>query len=308
MKNSMKILFKSMLLLSLAIGFFACDDDDSSDAPQTIVEIAAEDDRFTTLVSALQRTGLDMTLEGDGPFTVFAPTDDAFQASGIDLNSLTDTELSNVLLYHVFVGTAIMAADIQEGDTYATTANNTGPGNSQLSLYINKSGSAVKLNGAVDVVLTDIEGTNGVIHAINNVLLPLDIVGHAQANANLSTLVSTLTDADLVSTLQTPGEEFTVFAPTNQAFDDASDIVATLDTQEKLQGVLLYHVVSGNVRSSALSNGAVSTARSDNATVMVNVDSGVTVEDAQGNIRTVVLADIQGTNGVVHVINGVLVP
>ncbi|MFT5385176.1 MAG: transforming growth factor-beta-induced protein, partial [Saprospiraceae bacterium] len=275
-----------IFILALPLFFAACGNDDDADPePQSIVEIAAGDDQFSTLVDALTRVGLVSVLEGSGPFTVFAPTNDAFTASGVDLSALTDEQLTEVLLYHV-LGAEITSSAIQEGQTYTTTAANTAPGDNQLSLLIEKTGSAVQLNGSVNVTTADVDATNGVIHIIDDVLLPLDVVGHAIANSNFSSLVTTLGAAsgDLVTTLQTAGP-FTVFAPLNSAFDAISATTATLDA-DQLAKVLLYHVVSGNVRSTALSNGQVVESLNDGLTFTVNIDGSVTITDANGGTST----------------------
>jgi uncharacterized surface protein with fasciclin (FAS1) repeats len=132
---------------------------------QNIVEIAVNDGRFETLVTALTATGLDETLRGDGPFTVFAPTDDAFNAlpDGTIEALLDDTEtLSNILLYHVVSG-KVMAADVVNLDSAETVLGE--------SVDINVSGETVMVNDA-QVIITDIEASNGVIHVIDSVLLP----------------------------------------------------------------------------------------------------------------------------------------
>ena len=139
-----------IFLFVLPLFFAACGSDDETPEPepQSIVEIATGDDQFSTLVEALTRVNLVSTLEGAGPFTVFAPTNAAFTASGVVLSDLSDEELREVLLYHV-LGASITSSDIQEGQTYTTTATNTGPDNNALSILIEKAGTDVKINGAV---------------------------------------------------------------------------------------------------------------------------------------------------------------
>jgi transforming growth factor-beta-induced protein len=306
-------LWSLLLLTAFALGFAACNNDDDEQpmtptTEQTIVEVAAGDAQFSTLVSALERVGLVATLEGPGPFTVFAPTNAAFAALGIDLATVSDQALTEILLYHVFGG-EVKAGDLQEGQTYATTAATTGPGNTQLSLLVEKTGSMVRVNNAASVTSADIITKNGVIHVIDAVLLPLDVVGHAAANSNFSQLVGALSAApgDLVSVLQGTGP-FTVFAPLNSAFEAISGTIATL-TPEQIANVLTYHVVGGaNVRSSALTNGQVVTTVNGD-TFVVNISgSNVSITDKTGNNVSVVLADVQGTNGVIHVITEVLIP
>lgn len=305
-------LFLWFFLGMLAVSIVACDDDDDDVKPnteKTVAEIAADDPQFSTLVAALERVDLVDVLNGDGPFTVFAPTNDAFTALGVNLSSLSDAELSEILLYHVFAGQAIKAADIPSGQTYLGTAANTGSGNTNLSLLVEPKSGTVTLNGNVKVTTADIVGKNGVIHVIDAVLLPLDVVGHAAANSNFSELVSALGAAsgNLVSVLQGEGP-FTVFAPLNSAFQAISSTVATL-TDDQLAAVLTYHVVAGaNVRSTALTNGQV-VSTVNGQTFTVNITGGnVTIKDATGATANVVLTDVQATNGVIHVLDKVILP
>ncbi len=301
--------FINALFLAVAVlAFSACDDEDEPTlAEQTLTEIASDDPQFSTLVGALQRVNLDDVLNGTGPFTVFAPTNAAFQALGVDLTTLTDDQLEEILLYHV-LGAQVKAGDIATGQTYATTAAQTGPGNTQLAILIEKTGSQVKINGNATVTTADIVGKNGVIHVIDKVLLPLDVVGHAAANSNFTQLVGALGSAsgNLTTVLSGTGP-FTVFAPLNSAFEAIAGVTAGL-TAEQLSKVLTYHVVAGNVRSSALTNGQVVTTV-NGETFTINISgSNVTITDAKGETATVVLTDVQATNGVIHVINKVILP
>ncbi len=303
------LIFKFLFVLAIFTGFQSCGDDeevivDPVVEEKNIVGTATDDGRFTTLIAALNRTGLTSTLEGDGPFTVFAPTDDAFTALGVNLDDLSDDDLTGILLYHVF-GASIESKDLAEGQTYATTANTKGPGDKQLSLLIEKSTDGVKLNNVATVTTADVSATNGVIHVIDAVLQPLDVVGHAAANSNFTSLVGAVSDAGLVETLSGDGP-FTVFAPVNSAFEAISDVVAGLTTEE-LQGILTYHVAAGNVVSGDLTDGMeVPTVNTGKFTVTLG--NPVTITDATGATATVLLTDVQGTNGVIHVIDKVLLP
>lgn len=162
--------------------------------------------------------------------------------------------------------------------------------------------TAVKLNDSSKIIATDVVGTNGLVHVIDKVILPPTIVDIALANSSFSTLVSVLVKAELVETLKGEGP-FTVFAPTNDAFSafftqiDVSGIDQF--SKDELTPILLYHVVSGNVRSNQLSSGNVPTLNGD---INVNVGTTVTINEN----TSVVLVDVQATNGVVHVINKVL--
>jgi len=309
----MNSIFKFLLLAFLSIAIISCGDDDDDDGmmqeeeTNTIVDIAVGDAQFSTLVSALQRTNLVSTLQGDGPFTVFAPTNDAFAALGVDLASISDDALTEILLYHV-LGAEVKSTDLADGQTYASTAAATGPGGNALSMLVEKSGSGVIVNNSATVTTADVSADNGVIHIVNNVITPLDLVGHAQANSNFSSLVGALAGApgELVGVLQATGP-YTVFAPVNSGFDAISDVVATL-TGEQIASVLTYHVVSGaNVLSTDLSNDmTVTTVNGQDFTVLIG--EGVQLQDAGGNTSDVLITDVQATNGVIHALSNVIIP
>ena len=211
-----KFLWLFLFIAPLALSITSCDDD-SDDMEISMLDALEADDRFSTLVSALEQTGLDATVDFLDETTLFAPTDDAFAASGIDLGSLTDDQLANVLLYHLAVGN-FRASDIPSGQTYISSLLS-GPDDSRpgVSILVENSGG-ITING-IDVIDPDLTTDKGVIHAIDGVLLPLDIVGQASTNSNFEQLVGALglASEDLVSVLQGEGP-FTVFAPVNQAF------------------------------------------------------------------------------------------
>lgn len=307
----MNSIFKFLILAFLSIAIISCGDDDEEiiqeEETNTIVDIAVGDTQFSTLVSALQRTDLVSTLQGDGPFTVFAPTNAAFTALGVDLATISDDALTEILLYHV-LGAEVKSTDLADGQTYASTAAATGPGGNALSMLVEKSGSGVIVNNNASVTTADVSADNGVIHIVDNVITPLDLVGHAQANSNFSSLVGTLAGApgELVSVLQATGP-YTVFAPVNSGFDAISDVVATL-SGEQIASILTYHVISGaNVLSTDLSNDLkVTTVNGQDFTVLIG--DGVQLQDAGGNTSDVLLTDVQATNGVIHALSNVIIP
>ncbi len=275
----------------------------------TVVDIAVNDGSFTTLVAALQKAELVEALSGEGPFTVFAPTDDAFGdlLAQLDITAedlLNHPQLSDVLLYHVVSG-KVMSTDLSEGLEAETLKGDNVTISLEGGVFVNES----------EVVTADIEGSNGVIHVIDKVLVPEDfvletepeetIVDIAVNNGSFTTLVAALQKAELVEALSGEGP-FTVFAPTDDAF---GDLLAQLDitaedllNHPQLSDVLLYHVVSGKVMSTDLSEGMEApTLKGDN--IMVSLEGGVFINDSE-----VVTADIEGSNGVIHVIDQVLVP
>jgi transforming growth factor-beta-induced protein len=298
------------LLLIAFIGLFtfsSCSDNDEIiSESNTIVDIALGDEQFSTLVAALQKTNLVSVLQGSGPFTVFAPTNTAFsnllnQLGASSLDDISADALAPILLYHV-LGGAVSSSQLATG--YVSTVS-PGPNNSFVSLYINLDGG-VALNGSSNVTAADIVADNGIIHVIDEVLTPPTVVDVAIANGSFSTLVSAVVKAELVEALTSEGP-FTVFAPTNDAFSQLlTDLGAgSLDDipVNTLTDVLLYHVVSGNVRSTDLVAGMVPTLNSQ-AEIEVDLGSDVTLNST----TKVVAVDVQATNGVVHVIDKVLLP
>ena len=273
--------------------------DDTQDIPTNAQNTGTHD----SLVAALSHAGLVSALQGDGPFTVFAPTDDAFAAAGIDLTTFdTDEEnatLSDILLYHVVSG-SVYASDVTDG------MNAEALNGDDLSFAVSSDGT-VMVNGAT-VTSADVMASNGVIHVIDTVLMPPadlgDIPTVAQGTGIHTSLVAAVVQAELLSTLQGDGP-FTVFAPTDDAFAAAGIDLASLDTDEgkaALTDILLYHVVAGEVPSSAVTDGLVAAAvNGDDLTFTVG--EGVMVNDAN-----VVLADVPASNGVIHVIDKVLMP
>lgn len=304
----MTYLSRFLIISLLTVSLISCSEDPEPVVEtNTIVDIALADTQFSTLVSALQRTDLVSTLQGDGPFTVFAPTNAAFTALGVDLATISDDDLKEILLYHV-LGASVKSTDLADGQTYASTAAATGPGSNALSILVEKSGSGVKVNNAANVTTADVAADNGVIHIVDNVITPLDIVGHAQANSNFSSLVAALVDAPggLVSVLQGDGP-FTVFAPINTGFESISDVVATL-SGDQLASVLTYHVVSGaNVLSTDLSN-EMEVETVNGQTFMVHIGDKVQIQDAGENKSDVIITDVQATNGVIHALGNVIIP
>ncbi len=273
-----------------------------TDTPNDIPRTAECTGVHNSLVAGVIQAELLPTLQGNGPFTVFAPTDQAFADAGIDLAALDTVEgkaaLTDILLYHVIAG-EVPAANVTE--CLSATAVNGNP----LSFTVGANG--VMVNDA-NVTATDVPTSNGIIHVIDKVLSPTvtpnDIPRTAQCTGIHDTLVTAVVQAELLETLQSEGP-FTLFAPTDQAFADAGIDLAALDTVEGkavLTDILLYHVVSGEVPSSAVTE-CMTTTAVNGQTLAFTVGDGVMVNDA-----TVTLADVGTSNGVIHVIDKVLSP
>jgi len=273
-----------------------------TDTPNDIPRTAQCTGVHNSLVAGVIQAELLPTLQGDGPFTVFAPTDQAFSDAGIDLAALDTVEgkaaLTDILLYHVIAG-EVPASAVTE--CLSATAVNGNP----LSFTVGTNG--VMVNDA-NVTATDVPTSNGIIHIIDKVLSPTDtpndIPRTAQCTGIHDTLVTAVVQAELLETLQGSGP-FTLFAPTDQAFTDAGIDLAALNTAEgkaTLTDILLYHVVSGEVPSSAVTECMTATAV-NGQTLAFTVGDSVMVNGA-----TVTLADVGTSNGVIHVIDKVLSP
>jgi len=272
--------------------------------PMSITDHAIANPGFSSLVAGVVKAELADALDGEGTFTVFAPTNDAFDMLfadlGVGLDDLSKETLSSVILYHA-LGDIVPAASVSEGyfPTLSTAFDN------GINVKVAVDGGVV-LNSDSEVIATDVVATNGIIHAINKVIMPPTVVDLAIDNSDFSILVDAVVKAELAETLGGEGP-FTVFAPTNAAFESLFTTlgisgIADL-TKEDLEPILLAHVVSGNVASTALSNTDVQTLNAGKM-ISINIDDGVTIDES----ISVVLADIQGTNGIVHVIDKVIVP
>lgn len=265
-----------------------------------IIEVATDAGGFTSLLGALDDAGLTSTLQGTGPFTVFAPTDAAFTALG-DISGVDGAVVTNILLTHVVSGKLDSAA-VAAAASVDTLAN--------TSAAVDASGTPVTVGGAALSETVDVEASNGIIHAMDAVIVPPTILEVAAATADLSSLVTAVGTATLGAavdpdTLAGDGP-ITVFAPTNAAFT-AAGIDVTVATST-LTAVLTHHVVAGQYVSGDLTDGQTLTAANGTLTVNVAGDGSVSITDGQGNTVNVVGADIRTLSGVVHLIDGVLIP
>jgi len=277
-------------------------------ALKDIVDTAVGAGSFKTLAAALTAAGLVDTLKGKGPFTVFAPTDDAF--AKLPKGTVEDllkpenkAKLVSILTYHVVAG-SVKAADVVKL-TSAKTVEGT-------EVKIKVDGANVMVNDA-KVTKTDIESSNGVIHVIDTVIMPAammgpkDIVDTAVAAGSFKTLAAALTAAGLVDTLKGKGP-FTVFAPTDEAFAKLGK--ATLDdllkpeNKAKLVDILTYHVVPGTVKAAeVIKHSSVATVQGK--AIAIKVTDGKVQLNGASNVVT---TDIVAGNGVIHVIDTVLLP
>ncbi len=313
--NSLKNL--SFLLLSSSIILFSCKKDEDA-VSNTITDIVVSNPDFSTLEEAVIKANLQTTLSSPGTFTVFAPNNAAFTASGITsatLNTLTPTQVSNILLYHT-LSSKIAAADVPAGpNAKVITASGD-------SVFVTKNASGVYING-IKVTTADVAADNGIIHVIGKVLMPPtgNIVQTAVASG-LDSLVKAVTrattapggDPTLASTLSSA--KLTVFAPTNAAFTQLLSALSLTNINDipvaTLLAVLRYHVVGNRAFSSDLSNGNLTMLANGNTLInLSNGTGGVPTITGNGNgvnKSNIIATNIMCRNGVVHLIDRVLIP
>jgi uncharacterized surface protein with fasciclin (FAS1) repeats len=309
MKATKKFILPILLLIT-SIGISACSDDNTVEAPKTIVDVAVADAQFSTLTAALTKAELVTALKGTGPFTVFAPNNTSFGKAGItSLDGLTKEALTPILTSHVLSG-KVLAADVKSGTgSTLNTANN---------IYFSVNSSGVFINGNIKVVSTNISASNGVIHVIDNVIIPpsKSLVQIASTTADFTELTSLVlaADASVAKALtDASATGLTVFAPTNAAFNELYKTTpkATLlapANKKLLTDVLLYHVVGGRVFSTDLPNVTGEVATVNTAKIKFDLTNGVKVVGKTSGNSTITAANILATNGVIHVIDKVLLP
>ena len=282
-------------------------------AAKDIVATAVGAGQFNTLVAAVKAAGLVGALQGKGPFTVFAPTDEAFAklpAGTVEALLKDPKALSNILLYHVVPG-AVKAAAVTDGLTAKTLQG------SPVTFKV-MDGKAM-IDGA-NIVATDVMASNGVIHVIDSVILPpakaaapaaaaaapaaKDIVATAVGAGQFNTLVAAVKAAGLVEALQGKGP-FTVFAPTDEAFAKlpAGTVDALLKDPKALSNILLYHVVPGAVKAAAVKDGLTAKTLQGSPVTFKVMDGKPMIDGAN-----IVATDVMASNGVIHVIDSVILP
>jgi uncharacterized surface protein with fasciclin (FAS1) repeats len=291
-----------------------------------VVDFAIANPDLSSLVAALGAAdgGLVGVLQGDGPFTVLAPTNTAFGdfLDDTPLGSVDTAVLSQILLNHV-IGASVTSGALVEGGANYTNTSATGAGGNAMSLYYNTT-DGVTFNGVSTVIEggADIVGTNGVIHIVGGVIDIPTVVTFATADPNFSTLVTALTDdtpgTDFVEILSRTeagspidgiNPNYTVFAPTNTAFAALAEIPG----ETVLTQILLHHVIAeANIASGDITDG-VSPTMLNGQTITINLpgtgDNIADVTDAAGNTDIGIIAvDVQAGNGVIHVLNKVMIP
>ena len=326
----MKKLFRIIPILLISLTTLQSCNDDTDDglpnggpvepATNTIVDIASGAENLSILVSALEKSDLISTLSGQGPFTVLAPSNEAFNTFLNDngFNNLDDVPvdiLTNILLNHV-VGGRLASTDLTTG--YATTFAISSASQASMSIFIDIT-NGVKFNGVSSVSTADISADNGIVHLVDAVIGLPDVVTFAVADPTFSTLVAALTRDDLTTdfvgvlstSTGTSPAPFTVFAPTNDAFGSLLSelgITGLADINEPtLDAVLKNHVVAeANVFDTDLTDDMTVTTLGGDITA--NVTGGATLTDSSGRVSDIIATNIQANNGIIHAINKVILP
>jgi len=320
----MKKIFKLSVLSFLAFTTFSCEDNDDvtlTPPSSNIVELASSSSDLTSLVAALQAAdgNLVEVLSG-GEYTVLAPTNQAFdnfltENNFSSLDAVPTDLLSTILLNHVISGT-VNAYNLSTAGAGYTTTNATNADGDFLSLYFNTA-SGIEFNGVSSVIDGDIAASNGIVHIVDEVIGLPTVVTFATADSTFSTLVAALTRDDLeydyvsALSLNTTPAPYTVFAPTNEAFGSLLTELEVSELSEidtaTLELTLNTHVVYGtNVREEDLSQDMSVPTEGDLLTI--SLENGPQVIDMNNRAADIIATDVQANNGVIHVINKVMLP
>lgn len=292
---SLRRVLYGLAVAVLCVTLTACDDDDDDittpGEDATLSDFIDESGDLSTLDEALDAAELSDTLAAEGPYTVFTPTNAAFEELTVDELLQNDTLLNEVLTYHVVSG-ALFPEDLSDGQTLETLQGD--------ELTVTLRGDTIQIDGAT--ALSAVEASNGVAYVVDGVLL-----GNRTAYERLSLTAATQTATQLVDSagltgaLNAPGASYTIFAPTDDAFDEAE--TDTL-SQEQLATILQYHVVTDQVLATEDIEDSLSVATFQGEEITLTRQNGdISVNDAQ-----VVDADLVVSNGIIHTIDGVLIP
>jgi uncharacterized surface protein with fasciclin (FAS1) repeats len=310
--------------------FSSCSDDNNTNVPtpqvdNTIAGIASRANNLTLLVKALKKANLVTTLSGNGPFTVFAPTDQAFidagfTAAAIDALPDNDNGLIQTLLNHVVSG-AVLSTALVDQSYIKTLGKGSASTTNTLSMFVDKT-SGVKLNGVSTVTTPNIAATNGVIHVVDKVITLPTIVTHAKANPLFSTLYAVVTSTTgtfgnqsaVATALTTNTTPLTVFAPTNAAFTAATTgtgfITGAAVTAANVTKVLQYHVTgAGNVLAASLTQGqSIPTITNPVQNLTIDLVGGAKISDTSPTKANIIATNVQCANGIIHAVDKVLQP
>jgi uncharacterized surface protein with fasciclin (FAS1) repeats len=296
-----KTLFFTLTLMYSLMSSSCSKSDDNND--QNITTIVSNNPNFSLLALAINRAGLTSTINSSNNITVFAPDNEAFAAAGITesaINSLPVETLAAILKYHV-VGSSINSTAVPTSAAVATLEGK--------NLYASNNANGVFVNG-IRVKQADVAASNGIIHVISKVMMPptQTIAEIASSNPDFSLLLAAVVRAGLATAVSSEGN-YTVFAPTNAAFNAAGfNSAADINNadQELISTVVKYHVLTTTVFASDLTNGNVNSLQG--GALQISTAPSVKIASSSNPVSNIVAADIIATNGVIHVINRVLLP
>jgi uncharacterized surface protein with fasciclin (FAS1) repeats len=316
---------RKILLLVFSIAFLAsCNTDDGGVQPadSTIAEIVANSTNLSTLQRALVRANLESTLQASGSLTLFAPTNAAFEiflanANFANIDEVPVPVLQQLLLNHV-VGARIDESLLRViGKNYTETRADGPSANTKLALYFDATAATIVLNGTSDIVDADLPATNGLVHLVDAVIDLPTLATFVQANDAFSQLVTALTTATPATNFMTTlsgSTAHTLFAPADAAIDELLDSnpawtkVDDID-EALLTAILEHHLVSGNLRSDDINDDDTAVSLEGDLLTFSTANGRLDITDGSGNEQiTVVVADIQANNGVLHAVEKVLMP
>jgi transforming growth factor-beta-induced protein len=321
-----------LIFLSLSMGLTSCNTDDEDEAPpstpsptKNIAELTQGNPQFSILWDALIFTDLVDNFEQSGSLTLFAPNNEAFNTF-FDDNEIIDhngdgsrvddaatelgvEELTYILRYHAIEG-KIASGDVTAAQ-YRSTLSTNSPELTPLSLRTSKINNTLILNGGIGigaiVVNANLDATNGILHEIDGVLVMPNVVDHAIANPDLSELLRAVTTTNSWDSL-CPLATLTVFAPLNSAFESRSATIEGL-SHSQISDMLQYHVLEIQLRQDQITEGNAYTLLGQEFSINFGADNSTLIlTDSEGKEATVVLTNVQATNGVVHIIDNVLFP
>lgn len=289
------------------------DDDNGGTTPPptgvlTIYETAVSSDNLTILTEAMDRTKLDVPLNQPGTYTLFAPTDKAFTDAGFSFDDLSNEELINLLLNHV-LDTEVLSQDLSTG--YITTLAK-GPENTNISMFVNTE-EGIELNGTSIPLVNgmDTKASNGVLHLVDTPIGIPDVGTHIVINRDFEAMEEVLVNygAELIEIIQGEGP-FTIFVPSVEAFEN---LVSTIDpgnlTPESIASILAYHVIIGeNIRAEDLTDGQELTTANGEALKVDLTNGARLIDGTEGPGVPITETNIQGSNGVIHMVEKVLLP
>ncbi len=282
----------------------SCSDDEPNTQPiPTVTELVVNDPNFSLLETAVIKAGLADALSTTNPITVFAPTNAAFAASGITeavINSLPVASVDSILKYHVVAG-FVPSTSVPVSDPVASLLG--------TNIWASRNTNGVFVNG-IRVSGADVQARNGVVHVIDKVLIPptRTIAQIAAADTNFTFLVAAAAKVGLVDILSNPGK-YTVFAPTNAAFRAAGITDINAVPTATLNTVVRYHIINNNIFASDLTNNATVASIQGGGNLTITLPpAGVKISGSAQPVSGITTADIVATNGVIHVINRVMLP